>query len=73
MTETDATPVKGTKTHPYMSVIKIDPVAWAEFEATYDGRPEVKIRKLDNSEPDTWTVFVACASEAVKDWLEAGW
>ena len=73
MTEPNEMPVKGTRTHPYVAAVAIDPVMWAQFKSTFEGRPEVKIRKLDSSQPDRWTVYAACASEAVKDWLEANW
>ena len=46
MTEPNEMPVKGTRTHPYVAAVAIDPVMWAQFESTFEGRPEVKIRKL---------------------------
>jgi hypothetical protein len=73
MDDNEEMPVKGTRTHPYMCAIAIDPVDWSAFEAAVEDRPEVKIRKLDDSEPDTWTVYVACASEAVMKRLEKSW
>lgn len=62
--------IKGTKTHPYIAEIVIDPVQWCRLEANFEDRPEVKIRKVDDQTPDTWKVYVACASVAVKDLLE---
>lgn len=73
MTDNEKMPVKGTRTHPYVAALVIDPVMWAKFEASFEDRREAKIRKLNSSQPDTWTVYLACASEAVKDWLEANW
>ena len=46
MTETNEMLVKGTRTHPYVAAVAIDPVMWAQFESTFEGRPEVKIREL---------------------------
>ena len=74
MTDDETTPaIKGTKTHPYIATIIMDPAMWSRFEATFEDRPEVKIRRVDDQTPDAWTVYVACASEAVKDLLESNW
>ncbi len=72
-TDADTLPVKGTKTHPYVAVIVMDPARWHDFERTFEDRPELKIRKLDSSQPDQWTVYPACASETVRDLIEANW
>ena len=71
-TDTDL-PVRGTRTHPHVAVVTIDPVDWSDFEAAAEGRPEMKIRKLDRGQPDVWVVYVACASEKVRDRLEENW
>ena len=73
MTDNEQMPIKGTKTHPYVATIVMDPATWSRFEANFEDRPEVKIRQLDSSQPDQWTVYVACASERVRDLLESGW
>ena len=51
----------------------MDPARWYDFERTFEDRPEVKIVKLDHQTPDAWTVYVACASDAVRDLLETNW
>jgi hypothetical protein len=53
MTEADQMPVKGTKAHPYVAAVVIDPVMWAQFESAFEDRPEARVRKLDTSQPDT--------------------
>jgi hypothetical protein len=73
MTDTDTMPSEGTKTHPYLAVIIMDPARWFYFEQTFEDRPEVKIRKIDRAVPDAWTVYVACASAEVVDLLESNW
>jgi hypothetical protein len=73
MNDNDDEALWASKTHPHVAVLQFDPVMWTKFESTFENRPEVKIRKLDTSEPDIWTVYVACASEAVKDRLEETW
>jgi hypothetical protein len=73
MTENEEMPVKGTKTHPYIAKLIMDPADWHGFEARFQDRPEVKIRFLDDSEPGQWTVWVACASAEVKDLLQRHW
>jgi len=72
-TDTDTPPVEGTKTHPYVATIVMDPARWHVFEQTFEDRPEVKIRKLDHRTADAWTVYVACASQEVRDLLEDNW
>jgi len=66
-------PIEGTKTHPYIATIIMDPATWSRFEAVFEDRPEVRIRKVDSRTPDAWTIYVACASEEVRDLLESGW
>jgi hypothetical protein len=61
------------KTHPYIATILMDPATWSRFEAMFEDRPEVKARHVDRVQPDVWTVYVACASEAVRDLLEPNW
>ena len=74
MTNDDETPaIKGSKTHPYIATLTMDPVLWHSFETNFQYRPEVKIRRVDRHEPDIWTVYVACASEAVRELLESNW
>jgi hypothetical protein len=75
MTEIDdeEMPVKGTKTHPYLAVLRIDPVDWSDLEAAVEDRPEMKVRMVDRDQPDIWTAYIACASEAVKERLEKTW
>jgi hypothetical protein len=65
--------IKGTKTHPYIATLTMDPALWHRFENDFEYRPEVKIRHVDQEHPDIWTVYVACASHAVKDLLEEHW
>jgi hypothetical protein len=73
MTDTEITPIEGTKTHPYVATIFLDPARWFDFERTFDDRPEVKILKVDRQVPSAWTVYVACASAEVVDLLESNW
>ncbi len=73
MTDSEQTPIEGTKTHPYIAKVIIDPAMWAQFERAFENRPEVRIRKVDHQTPDAWNVYVACASEEVRRLLERGW
>lgn len=72
-TENEEMPVMGTRTHPHVTKLVMDPATWAEFERRCWDRPEVKVRRLDDVVPDQWVVWVACASETVKDLLEEHW
>lgn len=73
MTDNQEAAIKLPKSHPYLATLTIDPADWHRFEQMADDRPEIRIRKLDRSEPDRWIVYVACASVAVKDLLERAW
>jgi hypothetical protein len=72
-TDSDTLPIAGTKSHPYVVAIVLDPAQWHYFERMFEDRPEVRIRKLDHRTADAWTVYVACASQEVRDLLEANW
>lgn len=73
MNKDDEAAIKLPTTHPHLATLTINPADWHRFEQMAEERPEIKIRKLDQSEPDRWAVYVACASETVKDLLEANW
>lgn len=73
MTDTDIIPARISRTHPHLATIVIDPARWHDFERTFEDRPEVRILKLDHQTADAWTVYVACASQEVRDVLEANW
>jgi hypothetical protein len=66
-------PTTGTKTHPYLAALVMDPADWWRFERDFEDRPEVKIMKIDRRTPDHWTVYVGCASQRVQDLLESNW
>jgi hypothetical protein len=51
----------------------MEPATWAKFQRTFEDQPEVQQLGVDRSEPDVWTVFVACASREVRDLLESNW
>lgn len=73
MTDNQEAAMKLPTTHPYIATLTIDPADLSRFEQMAEDRPELRIRNTDCSEPDRWTVHVACASEAVKNLLEAAW
>jgi hypothetical protein len=59
--------------HPYIAVLRIDPVQFHELERRIQDRDEVRILHCDSSEPDIWAVHLGCASEAVAERMEDGW
>jgi hypothetical protein len=73
MTDTNIIPARISRTHPHLATIVMDPARWYDFERTFEDRPEVRILRLDDRTPDAWTVRVACASQEVRDLLEANW
>jgi hypothetical protein len=66
-------PHTGTTTHPFVATIAMEPATWAKFQRTFEDQKEVQQLGVDRSEPDMWTVFVACASREVRDLLESNW
>jgi hypothetical protein len=73
VTNTEATLPKGTKSHPYLAVVVIDPADLWRLEQVFEDRPEARIRKVDQGTPDTWTIYIACASQRVCDLIEGNW
>ena len=69
----DITPIQSSTTHPHIAEIVMDPAKWSKFERAFEGRPEVNILRVDRQVPDAWIVYVACASEDVRDLLESNW
>jgi hypothetical protein len=66
-------PYIGTSTHPYVATILMDPADWTRFQDTFEDRPEVHQLGVDRNEPDSWTIYTACASREVCDLLESNW
>jgi hypothetical protein len=64
---------EGTKTHPFVATLPMDPAKLYAFECAFEDRREVKILKVDDSTPGCWTVYAACASEEVQNLLESTW
>jgi hypothetical protein len=59
--------------HPYTATLHIDPVRWQRLEHIIDEGKEFRLIRLNNSEPDIWTVLIGCASQAIADRMEDGW
>lgn len=66
-------PYKGTLTHPYVATVPIDPSDAARFQRMADDQTDVHILGVDRGSPDSWTIFVACASRDGRDKLESSW
>jgi hypothetical protein len=73
MNDNEEPEIKLPATHPCLAKLIMNPADWHDFESRFEDRPEVKVRRLDTSQPDQWAVWVACASEAVRDLLEENW
>jgi len=58
---------------PFVSKIFIDPVDYQQFGNFVDGREDVEIYELDNSNRDVWVVVIACSSERVRDRIRREW
>jgi hypothetical protein len=64
---------EGSKTHPFVATILMDPAKLYSFERAFEDRREVRILKVDDKTPDCWIVYAACASEEVQNLLEDNW
>ena len=60
-------------THPYIAVLTLDPVDVSKFQRMVEDEPAIKILAVDQSKPDNWRIFAACASKNTQDLLESGW
>lgn len=60
-------------THPYVTEIRIDPAQFFDFKRLTQDAPEIRLISCDDSEPDLWTLRVACASEEVARRLQRAW
>jgi hypothetical protein len=49
------------------------PVDWSNLEAAVEGRPEMKVRRIDRNQPDVWIIQIGWASQAALHQLERSW
>ena len=59
--------------HPYLAEIVIDPVNWRDLQRLDADDLTIHIVGHDAPQDGQMTVYVACASPAVRDRLEDGW
>jgi hypothetical protein len=59
--------------HPYLAKIVIDPVNWHDLQRLDADDLTIRILSHDTPCDGQMTVYVACASFAVRDRLEDGW
>ena len=64
---------EGTKTHPFVATILMDPAKLHSFKRAFEDRREVRILMVDDKTPGCWTLYAACASEEVHGLLESNW
>lgn len=60
-------------THPYLAEITLDPADYYPFSCLTEDAPELRVLDVDKSQPDIWTVFVACASAEAASRLKSAW
>jgi hypothetical protein len=59
--------------HPILAQITIDPADWHQLQQLDDANPTTQIIGHDDPEDGLMTVFIACASDQVRDRLLDGW
>lgn len=60
-------------THPRVIDIELGPADYARFRQLADDAPELRVLDVDQSEPNVWTMHVACASAETSSRLQAAW
>ena len=65
--------ITGPKSNPYVAELKIDPAQLRDLEQFADDRPELCHIHTNDTHPDTYIVYVGCASAETKNRLEDGW
>jgi len=65
--------ITGPRSHPYVAELRIDPVQLRDLERFADDRQELRHIHTDDSQPNTYVVYVGCASPETKIRLEDGW
>ena len=61
------------KSYPVLCELTIDVMKWYRFERLNDYTPETNIVGHDEPVDGEITIYIACATEEVKDALEDGW
>jgi hypothetical protein len=59
--------------HPILAALHIDPADWFQFERLDDDNPATRILGHDASQSGKMLVYIACASDEVRNRLEDGW
>lgn len=59
--------------HPHVTQIEIDPADWHRLRSLIEDARELRLVRVDDDQPDRWTVVIGCASERVRDMIEHGW
>jgi hypothetical protein len=59
--------------YPILAAITIDPADWFRFERLNDDTPATRIVGHDGPQDGMMTVYVACASDRVRERLEDSW
>ncbi len=65
-----SSPYSGPSSHPYLVRLVMDSSNLAKFVRIYEGHPEVRQLGAEQTSPDRWTVYAACASRSVRALLE---
>lgn len=60
-------------THPHVIEIELDPADYGRICRLTDEAPEVRVLDVDQSHPNVWTMYVACASAETASRLQAAW
>jgi hypothetical protein len=59
--------------HPVLAEINIDPADWYDFQRLDADNPATHIVGHDTPSDGMMTVFIACASDEVRQRLDDGW
>jgi ribulose bisphosphate carboxylase small subunit len=63
---TAITQLRVPSTHPHIAIIEIDPADHCSVTRLISKKPELRLVHCDDQQPNTWTLYVGCASIRVK-------
>jgi len=59
--------------HPYTAEITIEPVRFLHLEQAVEDARNLRMLDVDDSQPDLWTAWIACACDETRERMEDGW
>lgn len=65
--------ITAPSTHPHVVELRLDPVMFDQLRRFERDTDAFRILSHNRGRPNTWSVWIGCASEAVAERMEDGW